>query len=402
MVSSSLVNSQNINRGQFFQKVALPVVAYFSLFGCGVNQPYKIKNITTADIRKIHTEGPTLVHRSLQRERNFNFEVGKQHYEEFQDLAFEAKYRLNILGLLNKKKYSIDEAKQILEIFGEVIDSKYPFPKDKKQIYSISEGFDKDLAVCFQKVFLYMSLNESILNNALPLSLFLAPGHISMRYQEPGVEPREYDVNYFNWETTIRRKDKSKHDSTLKKKLSITQGEITRGNYFKDLTDKEALSVHLVMLGGVYDDKGVREKAIDFYTLALHVNPKNIEALNNRAVALIKLACYDLALKDCNEAIKINPEYETIYNNRANIKSYRHDYLAAIEDYSISISLNPEVASTYYNRGVIYLKLGKKNLARRDFKEAIALSPSNKLYKRALKSIDASVPQRIFRFFGLN
>ena len=51
------------------------------------------------------------------------------------------------------------------------------------------------------------------------------------------------------------------------------------------------------------------DAAIDAFTEAIRVNPKNASAYNNRGVAYHKKGEYDKAIADCGEAIRLNPKY---------------------------------------------------------------------------------------------
>jgi tetratricopeptide (TPR) repeat protein len=62
------------------------------------------------------------------------------------------------------------------------------------------------------------------------------------------------------------------------------------------------------------------DECVRYSQLALEINPKNIESLNNICAAKIALGEYSEAIKYCNKALSINPEYEIARNNLENAK----------------------------------------------------------------------------------
>ena len=60
-----------------------------------------------------------------------------------------------------------------------------------------------------------------------------------------------------------------------------------------------------------------RDQAITSFTKALKLNPKSIEALNNRGIAYCVLGELDKAIADFSQIILIDPKFGKAYNNRA-------------------------------------------------------------------------------------
>ena len=50
---------------------------------------------------------------------------------------------------------------------------------------------------------------------------------------------------------------------------------------------------------------------------------------------------YELAIKDYDKAIEINPKYVEAYNNRGTAKCLLGQFESAIKDYNSSLALNP-------------------------------------------------------------
>ena len=81
----------------------------------------------------------------------------------------------------------------------------------------------------------------------------------------------------------------------------------------------------------------------------------------------------DKALAAYDQAILLNPKLVDAYNNRANIKLLRNDPNGAVEDFSKVIEINPKYPLSYYNRGTIYVQIGKNDEAITDFTKAISI-----------------------------
>jgi tetratricopeptide (TPR) repeat protein len=94
---------------------------------------------------------------------------------------------------------------------------------------------------------------------------------------------------------------------------------------------------------GIYQARqGNQEKAIEYFTKAIEVNPKDADAYYNRAYAQHLLG---------------GKEKQTI------------------SDYSKSLELNPNDNEAHMNRGLIYMKMGNQEKAISDYKESIRIKP---------------------------
>lgn len=384
--------------------MSLPVMAYVAV-GCtnykkadlsSESRRFEIPTkVTREDLKIINTAGPTNIHRFLKREKILGLKVPDQYFEEFEELCAEAKGKISKLGLLDKDQYSKEEAKSILEVFGEIIDRRYPF--DEAKFTSIlARAFRIDKSVCLQRSAFYISLNNAVLKNPLKLSAVKAPRHMFIRLELDG------KGNYLNWETTKRDKDKSISDKEIKEWLSITKGEIKRGNFMKSLTKNEFAASHLKTVGSFLANQGRRREAIFCYDLALLLDPKEQYALYGRGIEKEKLKDYNGAIKDYTDAILVNEDHARSRFLRGDLFYDLGKYQEALEDFNRAIEIKPKKAKNYNMRGLTYLKLGKKDLARKDFKKATELDPSEEVFKYNLGSIDANVFWYIANFFGLN
>jgi tetratricopeptide (TPR) repeat protein len=89
---------------------------------------------------------------------------------------------------------------------------------------------------------------------------------------------------------------------------------------------------------------------------------------------------YLLAIQDFNEAIRLNPKDVEAYNNRCWTYAATGDLQPALKDCDEALRLDPGRADALDSRGLVNLKLGRTTEAIRDYSEALeknALSVSS-------------------------
>ena len=125
------------------------------------------------------------------------------------------------------------------------------------------------------------------------------------------------------------------------------------------------------------------EEAIEEYTDAIEIDPRQAGVYNRRGRAYYEWGRYDNAVADYDKAIAIDPDNVAAYIDRGNAHLANHrsfergeeNYDRALADYEEAISLSPENAVAYYNRGLAFQ--GKDDYARAiaDYDRAIELAP---------------------------
>ena len=81
------------------------------------------------------------------------------------------------------------------------------------------------------------------------------------------------------------------------------------------------------------------ESAIEYYTEAIKLDPKNADYFNQRGISKYKLKDYKGALEDYDKAIELNPNVGKIYGNRGSAKNDLGDKVGAFADLDIRIKL---------------------------------------------------------------
>jgi tetratricopeptide (TPR) repeat protein len=123
-------------------------------------------------------------------------------------------------------------------------------------------------------------------------------------------------------------------------------------------------------------ERGDLDRAIADYSKAIDLDPGNANAYNNRGVAYRNQGDLDRAIADYSKAIDLDPGEALAYNNRGNAYIRKSDFDRAIDDFSKVIELDPKDADAYNNRGAAYYKKGNIPAARADIRRCRELNPN--------------------------
>jgi len=114
-------------------------------------------------------------------------------------------------------------------------------------------------------------------------------------------------------------------------------------------------------------------KAVEAFSKAIILNPKETKAYLDRGIVYSTMGMYDKAINDYTTVIALNPDDAEAYNNRgwAYLKKVLFDH--TIKDCSEALRLNPAMATAYYTRGMAYKAQGLLDMAREDFQKSCEL-----------------------------
>jgi tetratricopeptide (TPR) repeat protein/predicted aspartyl protease len=125
-------------------------------------------------------------------------------------------------------------------------------------------------------------------------------------------------------------------------------------------------------------------KQVDLWLPIHQQDPRAVAAYNSRCWSRAVMGKeLDLALKDCDAALRSNPHMAQVLDSRGLVYLRRNQYDKAIIDYNEALKLNPKIAWSLYGRGIAELRKGKISEGQADISAAKALAPH--LEERAQK-----------------
>jgi tetratricopeptide (TPR) repeat protein len=113
-------------------------------------------------------------------------------------------------------------------------------------------------------------------------------------------------------------------------------------------------------------------------------------AFYDRGNAYKDKGLYDRAIADYDMAIEIDPKYADAYNNRAWVYFKTGKFALGLPDAEKAVELGPNHAYTFAIRGCIFEALGKKDDAIADYRRALAKDPNMESSKEGLKRLGGS------------
>jgi Tfp pilus assembly protein PilF len=128
--------------------------------------------------------------------------------------------------------------------------------------------------------------------------------------------------------------------------------------------------------GQVYASKGAYSLAIKDFDDSLRLNPKDVEAYNNRCWARTVIGDLQAALKDCNEALRLRPNFVDALDSRGLVNLKSGQTKNAIADFDAALRINPRLTSSLYGRGLAKQRNGSTSEGDLDIANAKAMDPN--------------------------
>ena len=114
------------------------------------------------------------------------------------------------------------------------------------------------------------------------------------------------------------------------------------------------------------------------YAAALEIDPRNVDALVNRAAIHATRGEYAPAVAALNTAIELRPDNTLAWYNRGYVRFAQKQYEAAIADYSNALARDPMLVAAYVNRCLARVLAGQDpRLAVVDCDVALRAMPNN-------------------------
>src|SRR6202171_414835 len=128
--------------------------------------------------------------------------------------------------------------------------------------------------------------------------------------------------------------------------------------------------------GQVYASKGAYNLAIKDFDGSIRLNPKDVEAFNNRCWARTVIGDLQAALKDCNEALRLRPNFVDALDSRGLVNLKSGQTKNAIADFDAALKINPRLTSSLYGRGLAKQRNGSNSEGELDISNAKAMDPN--------------------------
>jgi len=116
--------------------------------------------------------------------------------------------------------------------------------------------------------------------------------------------------------------------------------------------------------------------AIKDFDDSIRLNPKDVEAYNNRCWARTVIGDLQAALKDCNEALRLRPNFVDALDSRGLVNLKSGQAKNAIADFDAALRINPRLTSSLYGRGLAKQRNGSISEGELDISNAKAMDPN--------------------------
>lgn len=140
-------------------------------------------------------------------------------------------------------------------------------------------------------------------------------------------------------------------------------------------------------LGLAYAQLGQDTNAMDSFGQALKLDKKLAEAHYQIGQIYINRKDEAKAIASYKKTIEINPKFAFAHYQLASLAFEKKKYEEAAEYYQKTVEANSILADPYYYLGVCYEKMGKKDLAVKQYKEALKYIPEMTDAKNAVKRL---------------
>jgi tetratricopeptide (TPR) repeat protein len=136
-------------------------------------------------------------------------------------------------------------------------------------------------------------------------------------------------------------------------------------------------------LGNALGRQGKTQEAIAHYAEALRIKPDYAEVHNNLGLVLAGQGKTQEAIAHYAEALRIKPDYAKAHNNLGAALAGQGKTQEAIAHFAEALRIRPDYAETHYNLGNVYLMIGNRGLALKEYEILKTMNPglANALYQ---------------------
>jgi serine/threonine protein kinase len=138
----------------------------------------------------------------------------------------------------------------------------------------------------------------------------------------------------------------------------------------------------LVNKGASFSALGDFDKALQYQTRAVELEPDSFVARVNRGNTFLRMGKLQLALADYEVAAKLAPDNELVLINRSDCHLELNDLKSALHDIDAVLSGNPSSTRALWRRAFILGPMGRIDEAHDDIKTAVLLKPASAELRR--------------------
>lgn len=183
--------------------------------------------------------------------------------------------------------------------------------------------------------------------------------------------------------------------------VAIAGSDITIRSLSAQTTDRERVlaphdPAHAAESGiwcAVHVGKKELVQVLSDCTYALALNPRDVQALSNRAALYLIARDPEAALADFDRAIALQPGVATLHFNRGVAHADLGNAQAAMADYTEAICLQREFDAALHNRGYEFEKRGDTQHAIADYEAALRIKPDLNPSLKRLEGCGAACKQ---------
>ena len=160
--------------------------------------------------------------------------------------------------------------------------------------------------------------------------------------------------------------------------MTIRQNKIWENSYtlWADAVEKYPDSnTANALMGVVYMDLGMDEKASEYLEKAIQVLPYDYQSRNNLGIVYGRLEQPEKAIKELRTAIWLKPEDDTIKVNLSAFYQGQKEYKKAEEVLNYLLSKNPRHAQLHFRLGLLHKEAGHYEAAVSELLRAMELAP---------------------------
>lgn len=211
------------------------------------------------------------------------------------------------------------------------------------------------------------------------------PGHFAVVVREPGLDGLPA-------ETIIETTDlgASRDDLYYFARYRFSATSVENGVYLTPISDREIFSTLYNNLAGLTFMRGDHRLAIERYTRALELAPKNAEAMYNRAVALRKQKRAQEGLRDLNEALRLDPNFVLALMLRAGLFWENGEKAKAREDLAEATRKRPDWIEPLMLEGELLYTDNQLDEARRVYERVLEMRPGHKSALLGLAQVETA------------